>query len=55
MVLPASLESVRSRKDVSEDVIITLTFHVWCSAEDIGRINELYKKPITLHIQEAKT
>lgn len=54
MKLPASLESVRSKKDVSDNVVITLVFNVWCSAEDIGKINALYKKPIELEITESK-
>jgi hypothetical protein len=52
--VPASLESVRSKKNVTDDVTITLTFNVWCSPEDVGNISALYKKPIEIEIMEAK-
>ena len=54
MKIPASLESVRSKKDVTDDVMITLTFHVWCSPDEVGKINALYKKPIEITIEESK-
>ena len=54
MKIPASLESVRSKKNVTDDITITLTFNVWCTPDDVGKINALYKKLIEIEITEAK-
>lgn len=53
MKIPASLESVRTKKDVSDNIVQTLVFNVWVSADQIGKLNELYKKPITITVEEV--
>ena len=52
--LPASLESVKTRKNVSDDILQTIVLNVWGSAEQIGKLNELYKRPLTITIEETK-
>lgn len=52
--IPASLEAVKSRKSVTDDVTISLVFNVWCTPDDVGKINALYKKPIEITIEESK-
>jgi hypothetical protein len=54
MKIPASLESVKSRKSITDDVTITLVFNVWCSPDEIGALNSLYKKPIEITVEEVK-
>lgn len=54
MKIPASLEAVRSKKDVTDDVTITLVFNVWCDPEMVGKLNALYKKPLEIEVTEAK-
>lgn len=52
MKLKASLESVKTRKNVTDDVIQTIVFNVYGSADQIGKLNEMYRKPIEITIEE---
>lgn len=52
--LNASLKSVRTQKDITEDVLQSVTFHIWGTAEEIGALNALYKLPLSLTIEEKK-
>ena len=53
MKLKASLESVNTRKNVTDDIIQTITFNVYGSADQIGKLNEFYRKPIEITIEEV--
>ena len=53
MRLKASLESVKTRKNVTDDVIQTVTLNIYGTADQIGKLNELYRKPIEIEISEV--
>ena len=52
--LKASLEAVKTRKNVTDDVIQTITLNIYTTADQIGALNELYRQPleITLEVSE---
>jgi hypothetical protein len=52
--LKASLESVKTRKNVTDDIIQTITLNIYGSADQIGELNTLYRKPIEIEITEVK-
>ena len=54
MKLKASLESVKTRKNVTDDVIQTVVFNIYGTADQIGALNELYRKPIEIEVTEAQ-
>ena len=54
MKIKASLEGVRTKKNVTDDVTQTLVFNIYVSADQIGKINEFYRKPLEITIEEAK-
>ena len=49
----ASLEVVKTRKNLTDDIIQTVTFNIYASADDIGKLNELYRRPIELTVEES--
>jgi hypothetical protein len=53
MKLKASLEAVRTKKDTSDDIVQTIVFNVFATPDQIGMLNELYKKPIEITIEEV--
>lgn len=54
MDLRASLESVRTRKNVSDDVVQTIVLNIYTSSDEIGKLNEFYRKPLKVTIEEAQ-
>lgn len=57
MKLNASLESVKTRKNVTDDIIYTVTFNIYPSEDppaEIGLLTTMYKKPIQITVQEVK-
>ena len=50
----ASLESIKTRKNVTDDVVQVIVFSIWTSSDVIGKLNEFYRKPIELTIEELK-
>ena len=53
MKLRASLEAVKTRKNVTDDILQTIVLNIWASAEEIGKLNTLYRKPIIIDIEET--
>jgi len=53
MKLKASLEAVKTRKNVTDDIVQTIVLNVWGSAEQIGQLNALYRKPLEVTIEEV--
>ena len=56
MKLKASLESVKTRKNVTDDIIYTVTFNVYPQtnpAAEVGLLQTFYKKPIEIEVQEV--
>lgn len=52
MQIKGSLEKVASRKNVTDDITQSITFHVFATAEEIGRLNALYRKPLRITVEE---
>lgn len=53
--LKASLEAVRSRKDVSEDILYRVVFTVYPqNVSDIAMLTAPYQSPIQISIEETK-
>ena len=56
MKLKASLESVKSRKNVSDDIVYSVTFAVYPDKMEpllIGTLMTFYKCPIEIEITEV--
>lgn len=52
MKLKASLEAVKTRKNVTDDIIQTLILNVYGTPQDIGELNKFYAKPLEITIEE---
>ena len=55
MKAKASLEKIQTRKTVTDDIIQTVTFNIYVSADEIGKLNEFYHKPLEITIQESES
>ena len=54
MRLKASLESVKSRKNVSDDIVYSVTFAVYPANEaEIAALLMFYKRPIEVEVKEV--
>ena len=54
MKLKASLESVKSRKNVTDDIIYSVTFAVYPANEaEIAALLMFYRRPIEISITEV--
>lgn len=52
LVLKASLESIKTRKNVTDDVIRTVVFHVWSDDPAVmARLDALYRQPLEIAIE----
>ena len=54
LTLRASLKSAKSSKDVSDDIVQTVTFTVYGTAAEMGQLNELYRKPLEITIKNVE-
>ena len=57
MKIKASLESVSTRKDVSDNIIYKVVFTIYPMEnppDEVGVLQTFYKKPLELTIQEAQ-
>ena len=50
MKIKASLESVKTRKNVTDDIVQTVVFNVYVTADQIGQLQTFYRQPIELEI-----
>lgn len=54
MKLKASLEAVKTRKTVMDDIVQTIVLNIYGSADQIGELNSLYRKPLEVTLEEVK-
>lgn len=52
--LKASLEAVKTRKNVTDDIVQTIVFNIFGDAKEIGELNEFYRKPLIITIEETE-
>jgi hypothetical protein len=51
--LNASLEAVKTRKNVSDDIIRTIVLNVYInSSSDLAELDLMYRKPLQLILEE---
>lgn len=48
------MESIKTRKNVSDDVIQTIVLNVYVAPEEIGALNALYKVPLEISLEIVK-
>jgi len=54
MKLKAVLEQIRTRKNVSDDVIQTLVLTIYADCDQLGVLNTFYRKPLEITIEETR-
>lgn len=53
MKFKASLEQIKTRKNVTDDVIQTVVLNIFVQPDEIGKLNNLYRKPLEVTIEES--
>ena len=54
MKIKASLESVKSRKTVTDDIVYTATFTLYPGVSDMSVLMMFYRKPIEIEVEEVQ-
>jgi len=54
MKLKASLESVKTRKNVSDDIVQSVTINIYGRPDEIAELLKFYQQPIEIEITEVK-
>lgn len=52
--LKASLEAVKTRKNVTDDIVQTIVFNIFGNAQEVGQLNDFYRKPLLITIEETE-
>jgi hypothetical protein len=53
MEFQASLEAVKTRKNVTDDVIQTVVFNIYGTPEEVAALLALYRQPIKITVEKS--
>ena len=54
MKIKASLEAVKSRKNVSDDIVQSVTFNIYGTPDQIAELLKFYQQPIEIEVREVQ-